>query len=61
MNDDLSETRIIFRPTPEQYKRLLKVFDGSGRYRHLSELIRHCINIGLDEIESVISRVEEKR
>ena len=43
--------RIIFRPTGQQYKRLNKIFSESGRYKHMSELLRHIMEIGLNELE----------
>jgi len=45
-------TRIVFRPTDEQYKRLNKVFLEAGRYKHMSELLRHIMEIGLNELET---------
>ena len=43
--------RIIFRPTGQQHKRLNQLFSTSGRYKHMSELLRHILEIGLDELE----------
>jgi len=44
--------RIVFRPTETQYKRLQKIYaDGTRKYKHLSEVIRHIMEIGLDELE----------
>lgn len=48
---DKQNTRIVFRPTDEQYKRLNNVFLKTGRYRHLSELLRHILEIGLKKLE----------
>ena len=45
-----SDNRIVFRPTDKQKMRLDKIME-SGKYKHLSELIRHLIEIGLKEIE----------
>ena len=42
--------RIVFRPTMVQHKRLNALM-GSGKYKHLSELIRHILEIGMDELE----------
>jgi len=50
MNEE-ANTRIVFRPTEEQYKRLNKIFTNSGRYKHMSELLRHILEIGLDDLE----------
>ena len=49
MNDD-SNMRLVFRPTIEQYNKLQTVME-SGKYKHLSELLRHLINIGLEKLE----------
>ena len=49
MNDD-SNMRLVFRPTTEQYNKLQTVME-SGKYKHLSELLRHLINIGLEKLE----------
>ena len=51
MKDEQNDTRIVFRPTNEQYKRLSNLFLKSGRYKHLSELLRHLLEIGLDKLE----------
>jgi len=48
---DENNLRIIFRPTKIQYDRIQKLLVDSGRYKHLSELIRHLVEIGLDELE----------
>lgn len=45
-----NNTRIIFRPTGMQYKRLGKML-ASGHYKHMSELIRSILEIGLDALE----------
>ena len=49
--DGYNNLRLIFRPTKKQYDRLQKVYTESGRYKHLSELLRHIVEIGLDELE----------
>jgi len=46
-----TDERIIFRPTKNQYKRLNKLFKEADRYKHLSELLRHILEIGLNELE----------
>lgn len=48
---DENNMRLIVRPTTDQYNRLQKIYE-TGRYKHLSELLRHIINIGLEHIES---------
>ncbi len=50
MTED-QDARLIFRPTKTQYDRVNKLFTDSGRYKHLSELLRHITEIGLDELE----------
>ena len=49
--------RIVFRPTDVQYKRLMKLM-ALGKYKHLSELIRHIVEIGLDALEKKYRNVE---
>ena len=49
MNDN-NNMRLIFRPTKEQYKRIQQIYN-QGRYKHISELLRHALNIGLDQME----------
>jgi len=51
MTEEQINTRLIFRPTEGQYKRLNKVFSKSDRYKHMSELLRHIVEIGLNELE----------
>lgn len=48
---DENNLRIIFRPTKMQYDRMQNIYISSGRYKHLSELLRHIMEIGLDELE----------
>jgi len=48
---DENNMRIIFRPTKKQYDRMQKIYIDSGRYKHLSELLRHIMEIGLDDLE----------
>jgi len=48
---DENNMRIIFRPTKKQYERMQKLYSESGRYKHLSELLRHIMEIGLDDLE----------
>ena len=43
--------RLIFRPTETQYKRFQRLL-ASGKYKHMSELIRHIMEIGMDELEA---------
>ena len=47
---DEENMRLIFRPTSEQYNRIQNMLN-SGRYKHLSEILRQCVNIGLDQLE----------
>jgi len=42
--------RIVFRPTDEQYRRIMVIM-GLGKFKHMSELIRHVLEIGLDDLE----------
>jgi len=49
--DETNNMRIVFRPTKQQYDRLYNMLNTSGRYKHLSELIRHIVEIGLNELE----------
>jgi len=48
--DDGNNMRLVFRPTTNQYTRLQKIYN-QGRFKHLSELIRHILNLGLDKFE----------
>ena len=48
-NND-NNNRIIFRPTDEQYNRLIKQMN-KGQFKHMSELIRYCIERGLRDLE----------
>ena len=57
---DENNLRVIYRPTKEQYNRLIRVLNKSQRYKHLSELLRHAVDEGLNKIEGEIKRVEKK-
>jgi len=47
-NDNGNEDdRIIFRPSKDQLNKIEMLME-TGRYKTLSELIRHLINIGID-------------
>ena len=50
MTDD-NDMRIVFRPTNEQHKRLNNVFMKSGRFKHMSEMMRYIVEIGLKKLE----------
>jgi len=52
-NDD---TRLVFRPTKEIHNRLYNLLLNSGQYKHLSEVIRHVISVGLDEVEKGVKK-----
>lgn len=47
---DENNYRLVFRPTQDQYDRIQKLM-VTGRFKHLSELLRQMTNIGLDELE----------
>lgn len=49
--DEESNVRLVFRPTKEQYKRLHNLFLKAGQYKHMSELLRRILEIGLDNLE----------
>jgi len=51
-----NDTRLVFRPTKEMYNRLYNLLLNSGQYKHLSEVIRHIISVGLDEIEKGVKK-----
>lgn len=53
MTDD-NNYRLIFRPTKIQYDRINTIYMNSGRYKHLSELLRHIVEEGLEKIEGEI-------
>ena len=51
MKDEQTDSRIVFRPTVEQHKRLQNVFMKLGRFRSVSEMMRYIVEIGLKELE----------
>jgi hypothetical protein len=51
MTEKNSNVRLIVRPTTVQYNRIHKILSESGQYKHLSELLRHLLEIGLIELE----------
>lgn len=49
--EDENDLRIVFRPTTKQYSRISNIYLNSGRYKHLSELMRELVEIGLNKLE----------
>ncbi len=47
---DENNLRLVVRPTQDQYDRIQKLM-ATRRFKHLSELLRQMINIGLDKLE----------
>lgn len=54
MTDDNENNRIIFRPTEQQYKRINNLFMASGRYKTMSEMLRHMTEISLEVLEKEV-------
>ena len=50
--------RLIFRPTRQQYNELQQLY-ATGRYKHLSELLRDALHRGAMDIKKEI--IEEKK
>ena len=42
--------RFIFRPTTQQITRFNKLM-STGRFKHMSELLRRIMEIGMDDLE----------